>query len=57
MKQGFDRIDKDGSGFIEKSELEEMIRQFQDRPRGPRDGDRPGEGGERDRERKRPDVE
>lgn len=54
LKAAFDRVDSDGSGFIEEAELDAMIRRFEEagrgsregQERGPREGDR-GAGRER----------
>jgi hypothetical protein len=55
MLRGFDRIDADGNGLIEKSELEEAAKRIgQRRGRGRRGEGRPGEegpGGKRKRDR------
>lgn len=49
MQQGFDRLDSNSDGFIDRSELEEMSRRFQ---RGP--GGRPGGAGGPGRDGDRP---
>ncbi len=56
LKKGFDRVDSDGSGFLEMAELEAMIRRpEQGQGRGPQEGDRGAdrERGDGDRQRER----
>jgi hypothetical protein len=67
LKEGFDRVDSDDSGFIEEAELDALIRRLEQGTRGPREGQgrdpREGQGrgpreGERgDRERSDGDRE
>ena len=69
MKEGFDRVDTDGNGFIEKAEFETLIKRMRDgggrppgagrgregdRPRGERSRPREGDGGGK---RERPEEE
>lgn len=56
MKDGFDRIDTDGSGFLEQSELEAMVKRFSGGREGRDGADRPDRGN-RGGERKRPAIE
>jgi hypothetical protein len=53
LKEGFDRVDSDDSGFIEEAELDALIRRLEQGTRGPREGQgrgpREGERGDRER--------